>query len=87
MSTAVIVLIVAFMFFRALGGGRYRREWRQGHPSVLHERVAKLEVQLADLQEQLEQERASVSRLEEERDFLKALYPAVPARSAEARKD
>ncbi len=41
--------------------------------------MTRLEAQVADLQEQIEQDRAALSRLDEERDFLKKLYPSNEA--------
>jgi hypothetical protein len=78
-----LMIFLAFGLLRVVtGGGRAwrRRRWEQ--PSLmLEEKVAKLEALVAELQEQAELDRDAIHRLEEERDFLRQLYPAKePAR-------
>lgn len=69
------MMFLGFLVLRAVGGGyRGRRRWEQS--MLLEEKVAKLETLVADLQEQIDQDRTLLQRLEEERDFLRQLYPA-----------
>jgi hypothetical protein len=76
---AVALIIFAVLFLR----GRSRRHWggRGDYGYQLVDRLAKLETTVAELQEQIEQDRVTISRLEEERDFLRQLYPAPPKES------
>ena len=69
-----LMMFLGFLLVRAVVGGGYRhqRRWERG---VLDEKVAKLEAMVGELQEQAEQDRAALHRLEEERDFLRQLYP------------
>ena len=75
MTMPIVLLILGMMFLRLTLGGS-RRRWRQEHDPVLEDKVTKLEALVADLQEQLEQDRIALTRLEEERAFLAQLYPA-----------
>ena len=70
-----LMMFLAFAVLRVVGGGyRGRRRWERS--TMLEEKVAKLETLVSDLQEQIEQDRVLLQRLEEERDFLRQLYPA-----------
>jgi hypothetical protein len=76
-----LMMFLGFIVIRAVVGGGYhmRRRWdRWERSTVLDDKVAKLEGMLAELQEQAEQDRVLLHRLEEERDFLRQLYPAQP---------
>jgi len=69
------MVFLAFAVMRMVGGGfRARRRWE--HSALLDEKVAKLETLVNELQEQMEQDRTQLQRLQEERDFLRQLYPA-----------
>jgi hypothetical protein len=76
---AIALVIFAMLFVR----GRSRRYWggRGDYAYQLVDRLAKLETTVAELQEQVEQDRVTIGRLEEERDFLRQLYPAPPKES------
>ena len=69
-----VLMFLAFAVLRAVGGG-YRRRHRWERASLLEEKVVRLEGLVSELQEQAEQDRALLVRLEEERDFLRQLYP------------
>jgi hypothetical protein len=76
----IVLAFLAFAVLRAIGGGyRHRHRWERS--SLLEEKVTKLEGMVSELQEQAEQDRLLLQRLEEERDFLRQLYPS----KAEAR--
>lgn len=82
MSMSIVFLILGLAFIRAVSWGprrweRGRRWGRPGGGAELAEKVAKLETRVGDLQEQLEQDRILLGRLEEERDFYRQLYPAA----------
>ena len=44
---------------------------------ILTERLVKLEGLVSELQDQVDRDRASLNQLEQERDFLKELYPGT----------
>lgn len=85
MSMSIVFLILGLVLIRAVSWGPRRGERRHlgrrdGGSSELVEKVAKLEARVGDLQEQLEQDRIVLGRLEEERDFYRQLYPTPGAR-------
>ena len=77
MGMSVLVMVfLAFAVLRAVGGAGYGRRRRWERATMLEEKVARLEGLVGELQEQAESDRALLTRLEEERDFLRQLYPA-----------
>lgn len=79
MPFSIVVLILGIVLIRSLGS-RGRRPWRHApDPGIVTEKLSRLEAQVADLQEQMEQDRAQIARLQEERDFLRQLYPEKPS--------
>ena len=70
-----LMMFLGFLLMRAVVGGGYRHQRRWERAGVLDEKVAKLEAMVGELQEQAEQDRAALHRLEEERDFFRQLYP------------
>ena len=73
--SVMLMVFLAFAVLRVVGGGfRGRRRWE--HSALLEEKVTKLEGLVAELQEQADQDRAVLRRLEAERDFFRQLYPA-----------
>ena len=79
----IFMVFLAFAVLRAIGGGGFRRRrWERWERSgVLEEKVVRLEGLVSELQEQAEQDRLVLQRLEEERDFLRQLYPAKADKS------
>lgn len=76
--TSLLWLFLGFGLLRLILFGPARR-WRRGYydrSPLVAEKVARLEAQVTALQEQAEEDRALLKRLEEERDFFKQLYPA-----------
>lgn len=75
MPLSIVVLILGLVAIRTLGrrGRPHSRHGSEREPS--DGRLARLEAQLTDLQEQVEQDRLQIARLREERDFLRRLYP------------
>ena len=74
-----LMMFLGFLVMRAVVGGGFhmRRRWdRWERSTLLEDKIAKLEGQVSELQEQAEQDRVLLQRLEEERDFLRQLYPA-----------
>jgi hypothetical protein len=74
------MMFLGFVALRVIGGGFARRRWerwdRWEGSTLLEQKVTKLEGLVNELQEQGEQDRVLLHRLEEERDFLRQLYPA-----------
>ena len=81
MSAMIVVLILGLAFIRAISVGG-RRRWHYAHSVQLEEKVTRLEALVTDLQEQLERDREAITRLQDERDFLKQLYPAQAEQKA-----
>ena len=79
MSVFFMVLL-AFMVMRAVTGGGHRRHRRRERAALLEEKVGRLEGMVAELQEQADQDRVLLRRLEEERDFFRQLYPGNAGR-------
>jgi hypothetical protein len=73
-SPSIVVLILGLVFMKLVFGGSHRH-WRQTRDPLMDEKVTRLEAVVADLQEQLDQDRAALARLEEERSFYAQLYP------------
>jgi hypothetical protein len=75
------MMLLAFGVLRMIaGGGHHYRRRRWERSSLLEEKLAKLEGMVSELQEQADQDRRMLQRLEEERDFLRQLYPASPTK-------
>ena len=75
MPFSIVFLILGIVLIRTVGSPG-RRHGRPAHGArPLDEKLTRLEAQVADLQDQLEQDRAQIARLQEERDFLRQLYP------------
>ena len=73
-----LMMFLGFIVLRAVVGGGFqmRRRWdRWERSTLLEDKVTKLEGLVSELQEQAEQDRVLLHRLEEERDFLRQLYP------------
>ena len=71
----IALIFLGFIALRLIGGGgHHHRRWERA--SLLEAKIAKLEAAMTDLQEQAEQDRAQLARLEEEREFFRQLYPA-----------
>jgi hypothetical protein len=73
--TYFLMMFLGFAVLRALGGAGHYRRRRWERSTALEEKVVRLEGMVTELQEQAEQDRTVLLRLEEERDFLRQLYP------------
>ena len=72
----ILMVFLGFAILRTLRDGGYRRARRWERSALLEEKIARLESVVTELQEQTDQDRSALRRLEEERDFLRQLYPA-----------